>query len=110
METGKAMATEKAKAEMTHDDRLRDLGESFLLIEATGEELATFLVEDIRFLFERIEHFKMSRRVWIEDACEQVANADFEPCDNFVCQALGHAPRPVYHETLRAATKRELGA
>ena len=94
---------------MTADDRLRQIAESLLLIEATGAELATFLVEDIRFLFERIEHFKMSRRVWIEDACEQIANADFEPCDNFVCGALGHAPRPVYHETLRAATKRELG-
>ena len=93
---------------MTADDRLKELAESFLAIEATGAELATFLVEDVRFLLERIEHFKMSRRVWIEDACEQVANADFEPCDNFVCQALGHAPRPVYHETLRAARKREL--
>lgn len=97
------------KREVTADDRLRDLGESFLLIEATGAELATFLVEDVRFLLERIEHLKTSRRVWVEDACEQVANADFEPCDNFVCQALGHAPRPVYHEALRAATKRELG-
>ncbi len=55
------------KREVTADDRLRDLGESFLLIEATGAQLATFLVEDIRFLFERIEHFKMSRRVMVAD-------------------------------------------
>ncbi len=45
-----------------------------------------------------------SRRTWATEAMR-----NFEPCDNFVCQALGHAPRPVYHETLRAATKRELG-
>ena len=78
-------AAEGTKGEtVTADDRLRQIAESLLLIEATGAELATFAVEDIRFLLERIEHFKTSRRVWVEDACEQIANADFEPCDNFV--------------------------
>ena len=94
---------------MTADDRLKELGESLLLAEAAGAESVPLAVEDMRFLMERIEYLKTSRRVWVEDACEQVANADFEPCDNFVCGALGHALRPVYHETLRAATKKELG-
>ena len=30
---------------MTADDRLKELAESFLAIEATGAELATFLIE-----------------------------------------------------------------
>ena len=48
---------------MTADDRLKELGESLLLAEAAGAESVPLAVEDMRFLMERIEYLKTSRRV-----------------------------------------------